>query len=63
MDFAAQLKSERERTGLTQKGAALALGQSQSIIEKWERGDRTPSEITQEGALARLAKIKKKPKP
>jgi DNA-binding transcriptional regulator YiaG len=56
--FADQIKNERERLGLTQAGAAALLGVSKSVIEKWESGQRTPLEITQEGALARLRKTK-----
>lgn len=56
--FAQQLKNERERLGLTQAGAAALLGVSKSVIEKWEADTRTPLEITQEGALARLRAIK-----
>ncbi len=58
MAFDEQLKSERERLGLTQAGAAALLGVSKSVIEKWESGQRTPLEITQEGALARLRRTK-----
>jgi len=54
MSFATQIKSERDRLGLTQAGAAARLGVSKSVIEKWEAGTRTPLAITQEGALARL---------
>ncbi len=63
MNFADKLKSERERTGLTQQQAADLLEQSKSIVEKWESEARTPSAITQEGALARLSKLKTKAKP
>jgi transcriptional regulator with XRE-family HTH domain len=58
MSFAEQLKKERERLGLTQAQAASLLGVSKSVIEKWEADTRTPLEITQEGALARLRKAK-----
>tara|TARA_R110000868_G_scaffold175663_2_gene412819 strand:- start:14 stop:196 length:183 start_codon:yes stop_codon:yes gene_type:complete len=57
--FAQQIKSERERLGLTQARAATLLGVSKSVIEKWEADTRTPLEITQEGALQRLRKTKK----
>lgn len=60
MTFAQRLKNERTRTGLTQEQTAHVLDQSKSIVEKWERGERTPTMITQEGALARLAKVKSK---
>lgn len=56
MKFGSKLKSERERLGLTQAGAAVYLGISKSILEKWESGNREPMRITQEGALARLSR-------
>lgn len=56
MNFAAQLKSERERLGLTQAGAAALLEISKSALEKWENGTKEPKPLTQEGAFARLAK-------
>lgn len=54
MNFSETIRTERERLGLTQAGAAARLGVSKSVIEKWEAGTRTPLAITQEGALARL---------
>jgi transcriptional regulator with XRE-family HTH domain len=60
MDFATQIKSLREAKSLTQGAAAEAMGVSKSILEKWERGDRTPLQITQEGAVARLSRLKPK---
>lgn len=56
--FCDQLKSERERLGLTQAGASALLGVSKSVIEKWEADTRTPLKITQEGALRRLRTAK-----
>jgi len=56
MSFAATIKQERERLGITQAQAASLLGVSKSVIEKWEADTRTPLAITQEGALARLRK-------
>ena len=58
MSFADQLKSERERLGITQAQAASILGVSKSVLAKWEIADRTPLELTQEGALQRLRAIK-----
>ena len=60
MIFAEQLKSERSRLGLTQAEAATILSISKSTLEEWENGTKTPKELTQEGALARLAKLKMK---
>ena len=48
MSFAATIKQERERLGITQAQAASLLGVSKSVIEKWEADTRTPLEITQE---------------
>lgn len=58
MSFAATMKQERKRLGITQAQAASLLGVSKSVIEKWEADTRTPLEITQEGTLARLRKTK-----
>ncbi len=58
MSFAQQLKSERERLGLTQAGAAAVLEVSKSALEKWEAGIKTPLPLTQEGALARLKRYR-----
>jgi len=63
MNFATKIKTLRESRSLTQEAAAEAMGVSKSILEKWERGDRTPLQITQEGAIARLSRIKPVKKP
>lgn len=60
MIFADDLKSERARLGLTQAEAATILSISKSTLEKWENGTKTPKELTQEGALARLKNRKPK---
>jgi DNA-binding transcriptional regulator YiaG len=62
MKFPDQIKTERERLGITQAQAASILSVSKSVLAKWEIGDRTPLAITQEGALARLRATKKPPK-
>lgn len=59
MTFAEQLKSQRQRLGLTQSEAADLLEVSASWVDKAEREIRTPIKITQEGALARLTKAEK----
>ena len=59
MTFSEHLKSERQRLGLYQAELARVLGVSSEAISKWERELVTPAEITQEGALARLRKMKK----
>lgn len=57
MTFADQLRAERDRLNITRHECAEILGVSYSWVEKVERGEREPLEITREGALARLAKI------
>lgn len=60
MTFPEQLKTHRERLGLTQAGLAAFLEVSPRAVWEWEKGE-PPSILTQEGALARLAKAKKTP--
>lgn len=38
-EFTRLLRETRERSGLTQSALAERVGQSQSYISKWERGD------------------------
>jgi DNA-binding XRE family transcriptional regulator len=61
MTFAEQLRSQRQRLGLTQSQAAELLEVSASWVDKAEREQRFPLKITQEGAIARLSKAKKYP--
>jgi len=61
MGFPEQLKSHRERLGLTQAELALFLEVSPRAVWQWEKG-KLPHILTQEGALARLTKTKKRPK-
>jgi len=56
MTFAEQLKTHRERLGLTQAELAALLDVPARTHWEWESGKTTPHAITQEGALARLAK-------
>ena len=56
MTFAQQLKTQRDRLGLTQAEAARLLSVSASWVDKAERDQRAPHVLMQEGALARLAK-------
>lgn len=61
MSFADQLKSERTRLGLTQAKIAEALETGLRTYQVWERDNdpkRKPHVLTQEGALARLRKLK-----
>lgn len=57
MTFAEQLKSERERLGLTQAACAALFEVSKSAVEKWEAG-KVPLKPMRVGALAILATIK-----
>lgn len=62
MSFAAKLAQHRKRLGLTQAGAAALLDVGLRTYATWERDDdpnRRPHALTQEGALARLAKTKR----
>lgn len=58
MTFRDQLASEKDRLGMTLAGLAVALDVGQRTVEHWLNGDRTPLPVTQEGALARLRRIK-----
>ena len=65
MTFAEKLKKERERLGLTQpEQAALFKNDSKPISQRvlwnWEHGTVEPFDVTQEGVLARLKKMKRK---
>ena len=65
MTFAEKLKKERERLGLTQPELASVFENdnkpiSQRVLWNWEHGTLEPFDVTQEGVLARLKKIKKR---
>lgn len=64
MTFAAKLKSERKRLGLTQPEAAAFLDIPARTYWEWEHDKTQPPAIAQEGALVRLAagKINARPK-
>ena len=60
MTFADTLKQHRKRLRLTQEEAADLLDVGLRTFATWERDDdpkRKPHVLTQEGAVARLAKI------
>jgi predicted transcriptional regulator len=62
MSFAEQLKSERDRLGLTRAEAAAVLRDvSASWIDKAESGIRDPHVWMQAEALRRLRSMKKRP--
>jgi len=60
MNFPDQLKTHRERLDFTQSELASFLQVSPRAVWQWENGV-VPHILTQEGALARLKKAKKKP--
>lgn len=59
MNFPEQLKAQRERLGLTQAELASFLDVSPRAVWQWEKGT-LPHVLTQEGALARLTKAKRR---
>ncbi len=59
MAFRDQLRSVREKRGLTQAQVADVLGVSPPRISEWERGIRTPKPLTQEAIMAKMKKAKK----
>ena len=59
MTFPEQLKAQRERLGLTQSELAAFLDVSPRAVWQWEKGT-LPHVLTQEGALARLTKAKRR---
>lgn len=59
MDFTEKLKAQRERLGLTQAELAALLDVSPRAVWQWEKG-MLPHVLTQEGALARLTKAKRR---
>jgi len=59
MTFPEQLKTHRERLGLTQAELASFLDVSPRAVWQWEKGT-LPHVLTQEGALARLSKANRR---
>lgn len=59
MDFTEKLKAQRERLGLTQAELAAFLDVSPRAVWQWEKG-MLPHILTQEAALARLTKAKRR---
>ena len=61
MSYGQKLLAHRKRLGLTQAEAAALLDVGLSTYRAWETDDpeRVPLAVTQEGALARLAKTKR----
>lgn len=59
MTFPQQLKTHRERLGLTQAELASFLEVSPRAVWQWEKGE-LPHILTQEGVLGRLTKAKKR---
>jgi len=59
MSFSAQLKTERERLGITQAQAAPILGIAKRTYCDWESGNVKPHRYMQDGALRDLRATKK----
>jgi DNA-binding transcriptional regulator YiaG len=59
MSFAATIKQERERLGITQAQAAELIATSKRTYTDWESGRTVPLPVAQEGALARMRGRKK----
>jgi predicted transcriptional regulator len=53
--FPTQLKSERKRLGLTQKGLAEKIDTTETTIARWERGDSTPLPVFEKAILTMLS--------
>lgn len=53
--FAQAIRTKREQLGLSLQNLADLLGVSKSVVTKWERGERTPLDITQAGIWLRLS--------
>ncbi len=59
MNFADQLKTERERLGITQAQAASVLSIAKRTYCDWEAGNVEPHRYMQDGALRDLRATKK----
>lgn len=59
-DFAAWLRFEREHRGWTLAKTADVLGVHWNTIARWERGEMTPSLLTQRAVRDMLAREKGK---
>ena len=62
MEFAEQLRGQKDRLGYSIAELSEALDTSPRTIQHWMNGDRVPSLVAQEGALARLKKCRKSKK-
>lgn len=58
MNFSQIIKENRKRLKLTLAQAAALLDVSPRVYWDWEHGKTKPYAITQEGAIARLVKMK-----
>lgn len=54
MTFCKRFRALRLKGKLTQKQAGEIVLRHGNTVARWERGERTPDMLTQEGALARL---------
>jgi transcriptional regulator with XRE-family HTH domain len=55
-EFGTWLKVEREARGWTQAEMAERIGVTTNTVARWERGEVTPSALTQAGVRNALAK-------
>ncbi len=58
--FSQELQREKERLNYRNEDLAQCLGVSLRQIKYWISGERRPYALTEEGALARLKKAKKR---
>ena len=60
MDFAEQLREEKDRLGFSIADLSECLEIAPRTVQHWLNGDRVPSAVCQEGALARLKKCRER---
>lgn len=58
MTFAQQIERTRKELGMTQAEMARVLGVGKRTLETWEEGSAVPHLLSQEGAWARIHKLK-----
>ena len=58
MNFQDELKTAREKAGITQEECAALLDHSVSTIAKWEAGAFEPSKLTQKAVIEALNRTK-----
>ncbi len=53
--FPSQVKRERKRLGLTQKGLAVKIDTTETTVARWERGESTPLPVFEKAILTMLS--------